>query len=340
MTQIRRFAFTLVELLVVVAIIGILISLLLSAVQAAREAGRRASCKNNLHQIALAVHLYHDANNLLPPAAEIPRGAVFTTNNGSWSIHGRILPYLDRANERRLVNLATAWDQPPNSTTGVPTTRIATFLCPSEANDIPRFNNGVPFVYPHNYGFNYGTWLVYDPATGQTGDGAFAVNGRLTMGSITDGAASTLMAAEVKTFTSYIRNTADLGPVPPSSPTFAGSLSGQVKLGPNLNDNTGHTEWPDGRVHHAGFTTVFPPNTKVPYNFGGKLYDIDVNTRQEGSSLTQPTYAAITSRSYHPSVVNVALMDASVQTIYQSIDPIVWRAIGTRSGGETQQPQF
>jgi hypothetical protein len=107
-----------------------------------------------------------------------------------------------------------------------------------------------------------------------------------------------------------------------------------LKLGPNTNDNTGHTEWCDGRVHHSGFTTVFAPNTRVPYVSGGKEYDIDVNSRQEGTSLTDATYAAITARSHHSGIVNVSLLDGSVRAINDTIDLPVWRALGTRGAGE------
>ena len=106
------------------------------------------------------------------------------------------------------------------------------------------------------------------------------------------------------------------------------------KIGPNLNDNTGHTEWPDGRVHHTGFTTALAPNTKVVANVGGINYDADFNSRQEGSSATLPTRAAITSRSFHPGIVNVAMMDGSVRSIRDSIALTTWRAMGTRNGGE------
>src|SRR5690606_5786939 len=103
-----RFGFTLIELLVVIAIIGVLIALLLPAVQQAREAARRTQCKNNLKQIALAVHNYADTHRFLPPSACIAVGS--TQNNGSWSIHGRILPQLEQANLADRVDLTQAWD--------------------------------------------------------------------------------------------------------------------------------------------------------------------------------------------------------------------------------------
>jgi prepilin-type N-terminal cleavage/methylation domain-containing protein len=331
-----RRGFTLVELLVVIAIIGILVALLLPAIQSAREAGRRASCQNNLRQIALAVQNYQSARGVFPPSAILAAGTAIATNNQSWSIHGRILPYIEEENAFLRVNLEAAWDSQLN--TGVPQTRIATYMCPSEANDRVRVDAaGNPFIYPHTYGFNFGTWKVWDPVTNTGGDGSFYVNSRLRPAHFTDGLSKTLCVAEVKAFTSYYRNTRDPGPTPPSNPMeIAAFASGaNFKLGPDTNDNTGHTEWCDGRVHHSGFTTVFPPNTVVPYvHSDGRTYDVDFNSRQEGTSATQTTYAAITSRSYHPLGVNVAVMDGSVHFVREEISPVVWRAGGTRAGGE------
>jgi hypothetical protein len=117
-------------------------------------------------------------------------------------------------------------------------------------------------------------------------------------------------------------------------------MAGQRKLGPSLIDNTGHTEWPDGRVHHSGMTTVFAPNTKVAYNFGGKLYDIDYNSTQEGRSATQPTYAAITARSHHPgNLVCASFLDGATKPIRGEIDLNVWRAMG-RSVAASRQSGF
>ncbi len=138
-------------------------------------------------------------------------------------------------------------------------------------------------------------------------------------------------------FTPYFRNTPDPSATIPSSPGAVAALAAgaSFKLGPDTNQNTGHTEWADGRVHHSGITTVFTPNTVVSYvHTDGHTYDVDYNSRQEGQSLTQPTYAAVTARSYHPGVVNVLLMDGSGRTVGNSIELGVWRALGTRAGGE------
>jgi len=327
----NRSGFTLVELLVVIAIIGILIALVLPAVQASREAARGASCRNNLKQISLALHNYLAANTVFPPSFCIAPGTTLSGNNGSWSIHGRLLPFLEQGSAYDRVRLDIAWDA--QLATGVPPLRIPTYFCPSDPNDTVRTKKGAPYIYPQTYGFSFGTWLAWNPATGQGGDGAFFVNSRTRPASFRDGLSNTLCAADVKGFTSYFRNTADPGPDVPASPDLIAALAGgaQCKLGPTTNDNTGHTEWCDGRVHHSGFTTVFTPNTFVPYvHTDGRTYDVDFNSLQEGKSTTQPTYAAITARSYHAGVVNAALMDGSVRSISETIDLPVWRALGTR----------
>jgi prepilin-type processing-associated H-X9-DG protein len=271
----------------------------------------------------------------LPPSFVIEHGTILEGNNGSWSIHGRLLPYTEQANAYEIVDLQVAWDA--QSETGVPTMRIPIYLCPSETNDTVRLDlvTNLPLVYPQNYGFNFGTWLVYDPQTADPGDGPFYVNSRVRTSDVRDGTSNTLCVSEVKAFTSYIRNTQDPGPIPPTSPDAFVGYTGQLKLGPNLHENTGHTEWCDGRVHHSGFTTVFAPNTVVNYYHQGRAYDIDLNSVQEGRRDDQATYAAITARSYHAGgIVNCAFLDGSTSNVSESIDLAVWRALGTIAGGE------
>lgn len=332
MRQIQfKSGFTLIELLVVIAIIGILAGLLMPAIQSVREAARRTACLNNIRQCALAAQNYQATRRYLPPSCEIVPGTTFAGNNGSWSIHGRLLPYIEGGNAYDMVNLAVAWDA--QQVSGVPTMRIPLYICPDETNDTVRLRNGQPYVYGQTYGFNMGTWLVYDPTGARRPDGPFYVNSRVS--NILDGTSNTICAAEVKMFTPYIRNTADPGPIPPTSTNVFDGMSADRKLGPDLQDNTGHTEWPDGRVHHEGMTTCFAPNTKVNYNLNGKLYDIDYNSQQEGRSLTQPSYAAVTARSYHAgNLVNVSMLDGSTRSVSGNIDLRVWRAMGTIQGGE------
>ncbi len=330
-----RTGFTLIELLVVIAIIAILIALLLPAVQQAREAARRTQCKNHLKQIGLGMHNYESTFTVFPPSASIDLGVTATANNGSWSIHGRILPYLDQANLYNVVNLSIAWD----FQTPIHGLKVPVYSCPSDpkSDQVRDPGGGKVFLYPTTYGFNFGTWMVFNPATGALGDGSFGPNSRMRMGNYTDGTSNTLLAAEVKAWTPYLRNEPPSSTAVPADEYAALSIvSALTGLDKKLNPATGHTEWADGRCHHEGFTTTVVPNTVVPYTDGGITYDIDYNSWQEGKngSTGSPSYAILVSRSWHVGIVNAALMDGSVRSITENIDLGVWRALGTRAGGE------
>ncbi|WP_153559348.1 DUF1559 domain-containing protein [Roseimaritima sediminicola] len=327
----KRYAFTLVELLVVIAIIGVLVGLLLPAVQAAREAARRMQCSNHLKQLGLACHNYQSVHGSFPPSAMVNLNTTSTGNNGSWGVHGRILPYLEQGNLYDRVDLSSAWDHQ----SVIDGLKIPIYGCPSDPGSfqVRTFTDNRPALYPTSYGFNFGRWFVFNPSTRQGGDGMFSPNRFLDFRDCTDGSSQTLLAAEVKAWTPYQRNG---GPATTAVPTSRGEAEAIVASGAQFK-NTGHTEWPDGRVHHTGFTVTLAPNSDVHYNAGGTLYEqMDYNSWQEGKNgiAGSPTYAMITSRSFHSGVVNVVKVDGSVTSISETTDLAVWHALGTRAGGE------
>ncbi len=318
----HRSAFTLVELLVVIAIIGILIALLLPAVQAAREAARRMSCSNNLKQIGLALHNYHDTYKRFPPSATF----TFGTTYDPWSVQARLLPFLEQANLQDLIDWNLAYKLQPTVTR----TRVPPYLCPSEINDRERPDGSLTH-YPVNYGVNLGTWFVYDPNTRRGGEGLAYPNSLLSMANVTDGTSNTLAFAEVKAWNPYLRDggsPAGAGTPIPADPAAV------VVYGGDFKSNSGHTEWVDGRAHQTGFTGTFPPNTQVLYNDGGVDYDVDFNSSREGRTNNQLTYAVVTSRSYHPGGAQVLLTDGSARFVSETVEIRVWRALATRAGGE------
>ena len=335
----RRAAFTLVELLVVIAIIAILTALLLPAVQAARAAARRTSCFNNLKQIGLAVHNYVQANSKLPPS--FCWNGILGDPGGNWSAQARILPYLEQTNLESDIDYTQPYSglHVHGSTTQlkISAVRIPTYLCPDEEQDRQRLSSGLPEHYPLNYGVNLGIWKVYDPINNSGGLGAFHPNARIRVGTIMDGTSNTLMAAEVKGFTGYYRNSGTATATLPANPDMICSMGGTFKNSPPK-DPSGHTEWVDGRAHQTGVTTVFGPNTKAQCTEGGMVFDVDWTNYQEGKTTTAVTYAAVTARSYHAGLVNVVLMDGSVRAVSNSIDLLIWRALSTRNGGEVFPP--
>ena len=329
MLQSQRHGFTLVELLVVITIIGILIGLLLPAVQAARESARRMRCQNNLKQMSLACHNYHGTVGTLHPSAIVDLTVTRTGNNGSWGVHGRILPFLEKGNLFNQVDLSVAWDFQP----AIDGLKIPFYSCPSDrdGNRARDPGKGRPILYPTSYGFNFGRWFVFDPRTRAGGDGMFYPNSFLRFADCIDGTSSTLLISEVKAWTSYTRNG---GPPSIEMPRSIREAESIVTSGVQLKF-TGHTEWPDGRVHHTGFTATLPPNSQV-HAAAAMSEETDYNSWQEGKhgSAGHPSYAIVTSRSYHRGSVNCAFVGGSVRSVSDSIDLRVWRSLSTRNGGD------
>lgn len=326
-------AFTLVELLMVIAIIGLLVGLLLPAIQAAREAARKMSCSNNVKQLGLATLNYESAFKRFPPGVAVDYNMPSIANKAGWGVHGRILPFLEGTSLANQIDVHSAWD----FQIAIDNVSLSAFRCPSDprSSEVRDPGAGRPRLFPTNFGFNNGPWFVFDPVNLLSGNGVFYPNSFLRIAAITDGTTSTLMISEVKAWTAFLRNG---GPASTAIPNTVAEAILTASAGTTFRD-AGHTEWPEGRVHHSGFTATFPPNTRIPVTISGKVWDVDYNSWQEGLDRRQgkPTYAFVGSRSHHTSLVVSGLCDGSVRTFSNRIDLLVWRSLSTKDGGEIVQ---
>jgi prepilin-type N-terminal cleavage/methylation domain-containing protein/prepilin-type processing-associated H-X9-DG protein len=195
----RRSGFTLIELLVVIAIIAILIGLLLPAVQKVREAAARASCQNNLHQIGLALHSYHGANEYFPPGTT-GNGGTSTAAVPAWGWAVFVLPYIEQGNLYSALN-PTGQTLTSAFTNSLPAlqTPVSTFICPADPsgtlgdlNDNRKFTKVISGQSIAIAKSNY----VGSGGNAGGGDGIFDTNSRVKMTHITDGTSSTILAGE------------------------------------------------------------------------------------------------------------------------------------------------
>jgi prepilin-type N-terminal cleavage/methylation domain-containing protein/prepilin-type processing-associated H-X9-DG protein len=187
----QRPAFTLIELLVVIAIIAVLIALLLPAVQAAREAARRAQCVNNLKQVGIGLHNYHDTHQTLPPGYTYQSG--YATGGFGWA--SMIVPQLELTNVSNAINFSLpAWSS-QNSTAC--TTILATYQCPTDytASLPPGYLVREGFRYARaSYVANFGpTDLDLSPEDRR---GVFSRNSSTRFADVTDGLSQTLAGGE------------------------------------------------------------------------------------------------------------------------------------------------
>lgn len=316
----RRGAFTLIEVLVVVAILGLLAGLLLSAVQQSREASRRLGCQNNLKQIGLALASYDSTHAAYPfgvggggPPGFVPR----------WSAQSQLLPYLEQAALFNALNFAgVPWEHHP--TYGVPNatalaTRIAGFLCPS---DVDRIADRAEGLACNNYRFCAGT-LPYNlaadsPDGAGRNDGAFWYQSVTSPAGLRDGSATTAVASE--------RCLGDPARPDPkgdyylSDPTVAACERADPATARRFVSSLEWSgqRWADGNIFYTRYHHILPPDGRS-CNFGDKDDD---------------GQAVVTATSRHPGGVNLLTADGAVRLVKGTVTPAVWRALGTIAGGE------
>jgi prepilin-type N-terminal cleavage/methylation domain-containing protein len=201
-----RRAFTLIELLVVIAIVGVLVALLLPAVQAVREAARRVQCANNLKQIGLALHVYHEAIGTFPPGYLSKPGLDGGNDGPGWGWASMILPGLEQAPVFDAVNFGLAIESPSNQTAR--RTTIDVFACPSDASFQPWFTvvdytasatePGRPLcdVGATNYVGSFGLGDPMDIPGRDLGEGLFFRNRPVGLRDVLDGTGQTLAVGE------------------------------------------------------------------------------------------------------------------------------------------------
>ena len=324
----RRLAFTLIELLVVNAIMAILIGLLLPAVQKVRDAAARLRCQNNLKQMGLAAHGYHDANGWLPPGVAQPGPDGRTTG-----LFVELLPYLEQASVANRWNYSNANANYGNDTT-VAAIPIAMYVCPVagvDANPI-RFGSEARGVV--TYAGNAGTRAF--PSFRATNDGLFGYStassrSAVRLTDVTDGLTNTLLIGERNigdgALDSYQNAPLDETPYPPLASLSSFAAWAGI---PGPNAGAGTLAGAGRPLNYSHPTPYIPPPPPDP-----PIYPPPPPPKVPWATLSIREWDRISAYgSRHTGGVNFALGDGSVRFVRLSLDGLVLQQLSTRSGGE------
>ncbi|AGA26221.1 DUF1559 domain-containing protein [Singulisphaera acidiphila] len=307
----RRRGFTLIELLVVIAIIAVLIALLLPAVQAAREAARRSQCVNNLKQLALGMHNYHDVNGSLPIGRQSgPRR--------TWAFS--IFANIEQTPLFNSINFTTDFYQPQNTT--VIRTAVNVFDCPSDVNSAALEEPSSQ--YPRakaDYMVNWGNTHFDQDRASNPFAGPYNISGQVNV-SYLNAPFSLNKSAGLRDMIDGTSNTL---------------LLSEVVVGANNGNNSDHRGDIYNDDHNCFYFNVYStPNSKLTPDWmqGYCLYPNQTNPPCVDSSSKSPAVSFNAARSFHSGGVNAAMGDGSVKFYKDTISAQTWRALGTMSGGE------
>ncbi|UUO07163.1 DUF1559 domain-containing protein [Blastopirellula sp. J2-11] len=303
MSKSLRLGFTLVELLVVIAIIGVLIALLLPAIQQAREAARRMSCTNNLKQVGLALHNYHDTLGQFPPGHSLSSDC--SKQYGSWVV--AILPGMEQTSLRELYVDTTDWWRGENQPARA--IEVDTLVCASDVN-VANYNTTYDFGFRGNYAANIGIGTYSrsqcgspDDHTGLTTKGPFLLNAKVGMRDITDGTSNTFAIGEIRRV--------------------------------NSNDSRGAL-FADAGSNLLAFD--FGPNPT-----SADITERCVNQPENGlpcSSNGSGGPHRLSARSLHPGGVNMLLFDGSVRFVPETVSLTTWQGMASMNGQEVVDSSF
>jgi prepilin-type processing-associated H-X9-DG protein len=297
----------LIELLVVIAIIGVLIGLLLPAVQAAREAARRAQCTNNLKQIGIALHNYHDTVGALP-VGQLP---------ASYSALAQLLPYIEQGVSYAAINFDLVQSTPENSTAIM--LNMSFLLCPSDYPSRQPARGGAT-----NYHANKGTQVVWLDNTGPNAaipapDGIFIFNKAIRFAEVSDGLSNTAFFSERVLADGSNSIVSPLEDVffPKTTPTTSDEALEQCRA-----------------LDITNLSNQAPVFMGAPWMHGQHTYQHSTPPNGRSCGFFILNRATMPPSSRHPGGVNLLRGDGSVRFVKQTIDLATWRGLGTRAGNE------